>query len=248
MSYDYNPAAPFGAIGEDGQLHNVPTDYAEADASTSGQTRMAYRLAKAYNGRLLHVYGLGWLHWTGTHWAEDKTGAGTRAILDVLRQSHTEAFGDDKLVRDVKACNSAPGIEGVLRIAAALPEFTSTVDDLDADPYLLNVANGTFDLRTMELRAHNPADRCTRVTTGAYRPETQGTTWRRFLATSLPDQHVREFLQRYVGQALVGRVVEQKLVILTGQGGNGKSVWTGAVEFTLGDYAITPQPDMLLAK
>ena len=32
MSYDYNPAAPFGAIGEDGQLHNVPTDYAEADA------------------------------------------------------------------------------------------------------------------------------------------------------------------------------------------------------------------------
>lgn len=245
---DFNPAAMFGTLGEDGKIHGAPTDYAAADRETTGQTRMAYRLARHHAGGLLHVYGLGWLNWTGTHWAEDKTGAATRAVLDVLRTSHAEAFTDDALRKDVKTCNSASGIEGVLRIAAALPEFTATVDDLDANPYLLNCANGALDLQTMQFRAHDPADRCTRITAGAYDPKTKGTTWRKFLDTSLPDQNVQGFLQRYVGQALVGRVLEQKLAILTGEGGNGKGVFYGAVGFTLGEYAFAPQNDMLLTK
>ena len=42
--------------------------------------------------------------------------------------------------------------------------------DLDADPWLLNCANGTLDLHTIALRAHNPADRITKVTHAAYLP------------------------------------------------------------------------------
>jgi putative DNA primase/helicase len=53
-------------------------------------------------------------------------------------------------------------MEGVLKVAAALEPFSATVRDLDADPYLLNVANGTLDLRTMELPPHDPADRMTK--------------------------------------------------------------------------------------
>ncbi|MEV4124376.1 hypothetical protein [Nocardia sp. NPDC049707] len=48
----------------------------------------------------------------------------------------------------------------MLGIASALP--AATVADLDADRYLLNVANGTLDLRMMELREHDPPDRITR--------------------------------------------------------------------------------------
>ncbi len=31
----------------------------------SGQVRMAYRLARAYVDRLLHVHGIGWHYWDG---------------------------------------------------------------------------------------------------------------------------------------------------------------------------------------
>lgn len=220
----------------------------DPDRETTGQARMAYRLTQRYTGRLIHVHGLGWHTWTGKRWEEDKRGAATRAVLDVLRRSWREAMGDDKLLKDVKACNSAAGVAGVLKLAAGLPEFSHTVDDLDQDPYLLNVANGTLDLRTMELKAHDPADKLTKVTAGAWRPHEAGTgAWATFLDEVLPDEAVAGFLQRYVGQALVGQVLEHRLAILTGTGGNGKGVWYGAVDFALGDYAITPKPDMLLA-
>ena len=84
---------------------------------------------------------------------------GQRAVLHLLRMGWDTARTDRDMERDVRACESAAGIAGVLSIASALEAFACAVDDLDADPYLLNVANGTLDLRTFELRPHDPADR-----------------------------------------------------------------------------------------
>ena len=64
-----------------------------------------------------------------------------------------------RLVSDVKKCESRTGMTGVLSIAAALKQFATTVRDVDADPLLLNVANGTLDLHSLELSPHSPADR-----------------------------------------------------------------------------------------
>lgn len=226
-----------------------PDPDADPEATTSGQLRMAYRFARTNTGRFLHVDGLGWLKWTGTHWAEDGAEkAATRAIYAVLKAAFTESFHDERLRKDVQKCQSAAGVAGVLKLASVMEGVEANVNDLDAHPDLLNVANGTLDLRTLDLRPHNPADRITRVTRGAYVPDAPGIAWASFLAQSLPDRAVQGFLQRYVGQALCGRIVEQRLPILTGQGGNGKSVWFGAVNHTLGSYALTPQADMLLAK
>lgn len=44
------------------------------DEIHSGQVRMAYRLAEAYAGKLLHVHGIGWHYWDGKRWAYDDTG------------------------------------------------------------------------------------------------------------------------------------------------------------------------------
>ena len=79
----------------------------------------------------------------------------------------------------------------MLTIAGALPEFAATVRDLDADPYLLNVANGTLDLRTMDLRKHDAADRITKVTRGAYDSQAPAPSWSAFLTRVLPDEWVR---------------------------------------------------------
>lgn len=211
-----------------------------------GQARMAYRLAAAYDGRLLYVAGIGWHYWDGRRWAEDLTGQAKRAVLEVLRDALAESLDSTELRSDVRKCESAAGINGVLEIAAALPQFAVTVRDLDPDPYLLNCSNVTLDLRTMEARRHDPADRITKVCNAAFRPGTTGERWEQFLAEVLPDGDVRSFLRRYVGVALAGTVLEHVLCILTGTGRNGKGVFYGAINNALGDYADTAEPDLFM--
>lgn len=220
--------------------------YTDPAQAHRGQARMAYRLADAYADRLLYVNGIGWHWWDGRRWAEDQTGRAKRAVLDVLRIALAESLEDTELRKDVRKCETATGMNGVLEIAAALEQFAVTVPDLDADPYLLNCANCTVDLRTMEARPHDPADRITKVCGAAFRPDATGPRWEQFLAEVLPDPEVRGFLRRYVGAGLAGTVLEHVLAILTGTGRNGKGVFYGAVSSALGDYADSAEPDLFM--
>ncbi|VFA94746.1 Uncharacterized conserved protein [Nocardia farcinica] len=213
-----------------------------------GQARLAYRLAAGYAGRLLHVPGIGWHCWDGTRWRADDSGAPTRAVLDVVRRALSEPTADKELVSDVRKCESASGIAGVLAIAGALEPVSASVSDLDADPYLLNTANGTVDLRTKTLREHTPGDRLTKVCRAAYHTDATAPRWEAFLARVLPDPEVRGFVQRLAGVALLGRVAEQILPIFTGTGANGKSVFISALSYALGDYASTAEPDLFMAR
>ena len=220
----------------------------------SGQLRMAYRLVNSsHRDRLLHVHGVGWHRWDGRRWAYDDQGHAVRAVRDVLRralQASLDLATDaaKAIRRDVDKCSSATGAAGVLALAASMAPFAATVADLDADPYLLNVANGILDLRTGQLRDHDPADRCTKVTAAAYRPEAGGEEWATFLNRVLLNPEVRAFLQRLTGVALLGRVVEHVLPIATGVGANGKGVFTRSVEHALGDYASTAESDLFMSR
>lgn len=219
-----------------------------------GQLRIAYRLVNsAHRNKLLHVHGVGWHHWDGRRWAYDDKGHAGRAVRQVLRRALEASLDlnshDAKALRaDVDRCSSANGTRGVLALAGTMAPFAATVADLDADPYLLNVANGTLDLRTLQLRVHDPADRITKVTAAAYDPDADLEQWQAFLDRVLPNPEVRAFLQRLTGLALLGRVVEHVLGILTGTGANGKGVFTRSVEHALGDYASTAEADLFMQR
>lgn len=219
---------------------------AEPTTVHRGQARIAYRVAHRYAEKLLHVSGLGWYHWDGARFRPDERGAATRAVLAELRRSLADSLSDHDLARDVRKCESAAGVAGVLTLAGALESLSAAVADLDADPYLLNVANGALDLRTLELRPHAAADRITKVCRGAYRPEVHSALWETFLARILPDEDVRRFVQRLVGLGLYGAVREHVLGIWTGTGANGKSALDKAIRYALGDYAATAEPDLFM--
>lgn len=214
----------------------------------SGQVRMAYRLAHSHVDRLLHVHGLGWHHWDGTRWAEDTRGHAERAVLEVLAEALSESVGDKQLRADVARCETATGIAGVLTIAAKLVEFAATVEDMDADPNLLNTASGVLELDTGRLREHDPRDRISKVCGAAYRPDADTGVWERFVCQILPDAEERAYLQRVIGQALYGRVTEHLFPVLTGTGANGKSTAYGALCAALGDYATVIDPALLMAR
>lgn len=212
-----------------------------------GQARIAYRLAAACADSLMYVRGLGWHVWDGARWAPDETDQATTAVLDVLRAALAESIEDKELRADVRKCETAAGIAGVLSIASALPELRVATGMLDADPYLLNCANGTLDLRTRELRPHDPADRITRVCGGAYDPSALQDVWTHFLAQVLPDADEAAYLQRVIGQAVFGAVREHLFPVLTGTGANGKGTAYGAIVGALGDYAQVIDPGLLMS-
>ena len=243
--------------------HKVPADAADAppsvrhpqrhasgepehDAVHRGQARIAYRFAAAYRNRMIYVRGIGWLVWDGARWTEDTLDRASEHVLEVVRSALNDQRVDEGLRSDARRCESSAGIRGVLKIASSISEMRVRPGQLDADPFLFNVSNGTLDLRTGQLRRHDPADLITKVTDGGYRPEGQSGAWSQFLATVLPDSATREYFQRVIGQATYGDVREHLFPLLTGAGANGKSTAYGAIDNALGDYSTIIDPAMLV--
>jgi putative DNA primase/helicase len=217
----------------------------------SAHLGMAHKVAEQFRDKLLYVNGIGWHRWDGKRWAIDGDGGARRAVHAVIRREWIAAakLPEEKRnerIKQIPRYETASAISGILTEAAALQAFSVTVADLDADPYLLNCANGTLDLRTMELRDASPADRITKVTRAAYDPTAIATAWTGFLDRVLPDLPVREYLQRVSGLALLGKVAEHILAILTGTGANGKGTFYKAACAALGDYASTVEPDLFM--
>lgn len=238
MPYE-SPADVFGSIKvdvrvpEDGEIHG-------------GQVRMAYRLAARWTGKLLYVYGVGWHYWDGRRWAPDNIGRAERAVVSILKHAILQSLNDKKLRADIGKCDSAAGIRGVLAVAAVLEQFAYTPEQMDADPFLLNCANGTLDLRDRKLRPHNPEDRNTKVARGAYNADADLSVWSAFLNRVLPDDDERGYLRRVIGQSVYGGVREHLFPVLTGVGANGKGTAYGAICNALGDYATVINPDLLM--
>jgi putative DNA primase/helicase len=61
-------------------------------------------------------------------------------------------------------------------------------DALDGDPWLLNVENGTLDLRTGELRDHEREDLITKLAPVEFDPEAEAPTWDAFIERVLPSE------------------------------------------------------------
>lgn len=140
----------------------------------------------------------------------------------------------------------APRIEAMLKLARNGEAVAIDHTELDADPYLLNVANGTIDLRTGKLRPHNPADLITKIAPVAYDPNAEAPTWDAFTRWTMQENdELVAYLQRIVGYASIGVIREHVLGFMFGGGKNGKSTFLGAVQRVLGDYA-QPAPRGLL--
>jgi putative DNA primase/helicase len=134
-------------------------------------------------------------------------------------------------------------------INLARPEVAVSPDDLDRDPMLLNLENGTVDLRTGERRDHARGDLITKQARVKFDPTADCPLWHRFLGRIM-DGNARMigFLQRLAGMCLTGDVRDQHLPIFFGPGNNGKSVYLDTSTGLMGDYAIQAPPDLLVIK
>lgn len=200
-------------------------------------------------GRFLFCAELGgWMHWDGGTWRRDVVEqifeVARRYIIDLGKQL-LETDADGSAAKKAVGYRSKSRIDAVVTIARRLDHIAVRADAFDRHPHLLNSANGVIDLRTGALEAHSPDLLLTKNTGVEYHPEARHQDVEAVLA--VVDPETRDWLQVAMGYAATGCVSEDLLVVLDGQGSNGKTTLLRAVSAALGEYA-SPAPQRLLMK
>lgn len=255
------------SAAEDFEETYMPEDFTDV-----GQARA---LADTFGEVLRYSAATKWLVYNGKRWEESEEKARkvihkftdlqmkeARKMLKKARKEQdvaAEAGNEDAMKaakaeeKDAKAYRShILNYRKTQRINATLTELAPSVvidvKELDRDGYLLNTPEGTVDLKTGEMRPHDSADYCTKIT--ACGPSKQGAEeWSRFLEqVTGGDKGLENYLQICFGMAAVGVVKEEKLLIPFGSGGNGKSTTCFAVHHVLGDYAGSIKPEALIIR
>ncbi len=204
--------------------------------------------------RYVHTWSA-WITWDQHRWQRDDFGEASRRGKDMVRSIYTEASAcPDEAQRKALAqhamrCESDSRVRALLSMAQSEPEVVARPADFDRDPWLLNVTNGTIDLRTGTLREHRREDLITKLVPVDYAPEATAPMWEAFLERIMAgNADLIAFLYRAVGYSLTGSTREQCWFLLHGKGSNGKSTLLRTLTDLLADFAVWTPAQTLLAK
>lgn len=226
---------------------------AQLAAFDPSDTGNAKRLLARFGDDLLFPTHAGWHVWDGRRFLRDDR----RDAVKLAQETAGAIFQECPHIGDPEAqkkrgkwaidSQNRSRVAGMLEMAA--PHRAVAPDALDADPMLLNVENGTLDLRTGKLRAHDRADRITKLAPVEFDPDAPCPQWERFLAEVFDgDADLIGFMQRAIGYSLSGDTREHCLFILHGVGSNGKSTLVETIAAMLGDYAQQTPTETFMAK
>lgn len=208
---------------------------------------LAETIAEELDGRFAVAHGLGLMRYDGKRWAQCDELVLIEVVRKTLRRVRAEETraailaGDKRREADARTLEQRTRIVAVARLALGM--MTANASATDAHPDLLNTPSGVVDLRTGELKPHDPALMLTRMTAAPYDPDADRSTWLRALEAVPPK--VAAWLQVRMGQAATGHTPDDAVMpIFMGGGENGKTTLLHAPKVTLGDYAVRV-PDRL---
>jgi putative DNA primase/helicase len=172
-----------------------------------------------------------WMQWRGFGWIVENTLAAFDAVRALCRAG---GKGDAKTVSHVE------------KLARSDRRLAATIEQWDADPYLLATPGGAVDLKTGELRPARPEDYCSKQ--AAVAPaDGEPVLWLAFLNKIFNgDQELIAFLQPWCGYCLTGDVSEHCFLFLYGSGRNGKGTFCRTLLGILADYACGSQIELFI--
>ncbi len=224
---------------------------AEADVFDTDMAN-GKRLVCQFEGNVRYTPELGWLVYDGRRWVKDETGRVMRhakatagSIFDEIKDSDSQL----ELCRWGRRSQSVERLRAMIELAKSEPGVPARLADFDTDPLLLNVENGTLDLRTGELLPHARDHLITRLCPVAWDPRAKCPRFKSFLRRVLGgDEALYRYVIRAIGYSLCASTKEQVFFFLYGTGRNGKSVLTETIHKFLGDYATTARAETIMAR
>ena len=197
-----------------------------------------------------------WLVYNGKFWETDESGAMIHEKgLETIRGIYAELLRTDDHRERIEIEKYGMLSESVRRrkafVEAAqwVKALNVKSDDLDPDPWLLNVRNGTIDVLKGEIREHKQEDLITKLANVDFDPSADCPLWKQFIREIMDYRtDLINFVQTAAGWSLTGDISEQTMFILFGSGANGKSTFLNTIMYILGDYAIAASTETFLKK
>lgn len=204
--------------------------------------------AEALVGRYRWAAGLKWLRWDGGKWervhdsdiveqARLWTLGHVAAAVQRARMEGENTDAETEIKQWLAVGKSAGRLGSLAKLAQGIPGIATKASLFDADPDILNVANGVVHLPSGELMAPDSRRLVTKQAPVTYQPGARHHDWYAALEALPADE--RQWLQLRLGQAITGHMTpDDVLVICQGTGENGKGTLFKAVVEALGDYHV----------
>ncbi len=200
-----------------------------------------------------------WFFWNGRFWEENSAKVqemakdSARKIWKEIEIVEAFLLSDDDDKKKVRRAKHAKDSEKSSGIQAAITLATSAhpigINELDANPWLLNVPNGTVDLYVGGLRPHQRENLITKIAACDFDPDARSDIWERFLIkVTNGDDELSSYIQRAVGCGLIGEAYEKCFWFIYGPPDGGKSTFISAVSGVLGDYHVASDADTWLVR
>jgi putative DNA primase/helicase len=196
-----------------------------------------------------------WLSWTGKRWQPDAEGLVNQLAKQTTRFIYSEAArakdGETRkaLGKWAAASESAYRQKAMVELAKSEQGVPVLTEELDRDKWLLNVNNGTLNLKTGRLQRHRKDDLITKLIPINYDPDALCPKWIDFLSQVMKGkQSLVNYLWRVAGYTLTGDAGEQCLFLLWGVGQNGKSTFLNVQQTILNDYALQTDFNTFIVK
>jgi putative DNA primase/helicase len=243
-----------------------PLDDSEVDAIVASALRyppkaettelsLTRRLVDVFDGKVRYDYAAKeWLFFDGRKWCRDRDGVVMRhakgVVDDLLAEARSvEGEGRKAAVAAARRAARASSLKAILELASTEPGVGIDASIFDANGHLVNVLNGTIDLRTGQLLPHDPAMLCSKLIPVDYYPDAPCHGWLKVLdEVSRSDSELVAYLQRLAGLLLSGYTREQVFHILLGHGSNGKTLVGNALAHAFGEYSYAAPASLLLVR
>lgn len=238
--------------------HTSKNEKPRIDDTTTDLGRSKIFSAK-YKGQLCWCSGMkSWLIWNGKQWQVDRVLNVMQLAKETIEEmilatgkAVANATGEDQLkvakqkFRETLKAKGERAIKSMVELAKG--DLPITVDQLDADPYLLNCQNGIIDLRTGELQPHRPELYMSKIAGANYSLNDKFQKFDQFLIdVTCNDPDLAEYFQQICGMAAIGKVFYEGMCIFYGGGRNGKSTFLNCISKVFGDYSCSINPEMLM--
>jgi putative DNA primase/helicase len=212
------------------------------------------RFATRFGANVINTPGRGWLVYDGRRRLPDELFKVKELAKTTARLIADEArFLKEDSVRTARRNFATQSLStGALDRMLESAKSLLAVEDsrLDADAWLLNVENGTINLRTGLREKHDARDLLTKIAPVRANRRAKCPLFTKFLRRITDNnKELQTFIRKCVGYTLTGDMSEQVFFFVHGaSGNNGKSTLVNLIRNMLGDYGIHTPTDSFLVK